>query len=49
MFQMVTVKYHEVDALFCKMSCLVKNWAQIQGMYTQIANTGSQFGVQILH
>ena len=34
MFQMITVKYHKVDALLCKMSCCVKNWAQMQDSYT---------------
>ena len=39
MFQMVTVKYNEVDARFCKLSRHVKYWVQMQGLYTQIAFT----------
>ena len=40
---MITVKYHKVDALFCKMSRRVKNWTQMQDMYTHIANTRHNF------
>ena len=43
-FQQVIVKYHEVEALFCKMSCHVENLAQMQCLYTQNANTRSVLG-----
>ena len=42
-------KYHEVEALSCKMSPHLENWAQMQCLYTQNANSQSQFWEQILY
>ena len=40
-FQLVIVKYHEVEALFCKVSC---RFEKLMSLYTQNANTRSVLG-----